>query len=345
MGLDVRGYNYGKLRSGDALVVVSTDGTVRHRKSLVDLFHADEIARFGRTGGGIDWNGGGWIDERREQIIVVGVGGGAPFPRLFRIVDMKSGDVRNGSPDVVLTALSESNIGALKIAISLAAEWKLERAKPDLVKLFSDENIPIDSRLRAAVALATMGDRRGGELMRKVAVEASGNSDYAISNLGVVLGDIAAPVLCEIVRRFGKDKSDSAWQAMHAQISGKAAVPPLLELLREGKPEYVDFAVECLIDKGPDAKAAVPALINLLDFEPKTKLPWLTHRLAATALGRIGPDAEAALPSLIRLAREHAPAEWEKVKASQPELRDRDFGEKTYSDDEYIDAICKIRRK
>ncbi len=40
VGLDVRGYNYGSLRSGDARAVVSTDGTVRHRKDLIDLFSA-----------------------------------------------------------------------------------------------------------------------------------------------------------------------------------------------------------------------------------------------------------------------------------------------------------------
>jgi hypothetical protein len=38
VGLDVQGYNYGLRQSGDAVVIVSQDGKVRHRKGLIDLF-------------------------------------------------------------------------------------------------------------------------------------------------------------------------------------------------------------------------------------------------------------------------------------------------------------------
>ena len=44
---------------------------------------------------------------------------------------------------------------------------------------------------------------------------------------------------------------------------------------------------------GPDARAAVPALIEALKDER-----WDVRRAAATALGRIGPDAVAAVPAL-----------------------------------------------
>src|SRR5262249_29824663 len=130
VGLDVRGYNYGSLKGGDALVVVSKDGTVRHRKDLIDLFSEAEVGRFPRTAGGVMWCGGGWIDERRKQIIVVGPNFGPsdePIPRLFRIVDMATGAVGDGSSEVVLTALSEANAGALDEALDLAAELKLDR--------------------------------------------------------------------------------------------------------------------------------------------------------------------------------------------------------------------------
>ncbi|MDB5350117.1 MAG: hypothetical protein JWN86_1364 [Planctomycetota bacterium] len=345
VGLDVRGYNYGSLRSGDALVVVAKDGTVRHRKDLIDLFNEGEVARFMRSAGGVWWCGGGWIDEGRKEIIVVGSGSGQEdeaIPRLFRIVDMESGKVRDGSPDVVLTALSEVNLGELDQAIDLTAELKLDRAKPDLVKIFSSEKIRIESRLHAAVALGTMGDRRGGDLMRQVAFDKTGPRYYAIQNLPAVLGDEAAPVLCEVVRRSGKEWSSTAWQAMHS-VSGRAAVPPLLKLLQEDKPDGVDFALECLGNKGPEAAAAIPDMIKLLDSEPKTKSPLWTQQLAAMALGRIGPKAGAALPSLIRLSEKHAPEEWAKFKDNQPELRNDNFGGKKYADDYFVDAICKIR--
>ena len=51
VGLDVSGFNNGFSIRG-ALVVVSKDGTVRHRKDLIDLFDEGEIARFGRVSGG-----------------------------------------------------------------------------------------------------------------------------------------------------------------------------------------------------------------------------------------------------------------------------------------------------
>ena len=53
VGLDVRGYNYGDLRSGNALVIVSTSGDLRHRKDLIDLFSREEIDQFIHTAGGI----------------------------------------------------------------------------------------------------------------------------------------------------------------------------------------------------------------------------------------------------------------------------------------------------
>ncbi len=347
VGLDVRGYNYGSLRSGDAVVVVARDGTVRHRKDLIDLFQKSEVDRFSRSAGGVWWCGGGWIDERRKEVVVVGEGSGQNdqrIPRLFRIVDLDSGKVREGSPEVVLAALAESNPGALVEATDLAAELKLDRAKADLVRLFSDEATPDLARLHVAVALAALGDRRGGDAMRRAALREPKPSFYAITNLPAVLGDDAAPVLCEVVRRFGDKRTLGPWQAMH-EVSARAAVPPLLELLREGKPGCVDFAVDCLGDKGPEAKTAVPNLIKLLDREDKPDRLLSTHQHVAIALGKIGPVAEAALPSLIRLAEKHAPGEWNRVKAQTPAPENDHFGGMKYSDDYLIDTICKIRKK
>jgi HEAT repeat protein len=126
-------------------------------------------------------------------------------------------------------------------------------------------------------------------------------------------------------------------------VSGKAAVPRLLELLREARSEFVNFAIDCLGDKGPEAKAAVPDLIKILNSEVRPARLLSTHEYAAIALGRIGPAAEAAVPSLVRLAEKLAPEEWKKASDHQPELRNDRFGGKKYSDDHFVDAICKIR--
>ncbi len=122
----------------------------------------------------------------------------------------------------------------MDLALVLTAELRLDRAKPFLAGIFADEKTEIESRLRAAVALASMGYRRGGDLMRKIALEKSGAGYYAIEHLPSVIGDEAAPVLCDVVRRYGDDNALAPWQAMHL-VSGKAAVPPLLGQLRSGK--------------------------------------------------------------------------------------------------------------
>jgi hypothetical protein len=266
-----------------------------------------------------------------------------PIPRLFRVVDMESGIVRQGSSAVILTALSERNLGALQEAIELAGELTLIEARPDLVKLFSDDKLSLDVRLRACVALAAVGDRRGGDLMQKTVIEESSGRSYAIRYLPSVIGDDAAPVLCDVVRRSGKGVTSLAWDAMH-RVSGEAAVAPLLRLLRDGHcPACIDFAVECLGIYGQKASAAIPDLIKLLENKPKTRDPLWTQQLAALALGTIGPDAKAALPVLIHLAETHARDEWEKVKSEQPAQRRNVFGDMQYSDDYFVDAICKIR--
>jgi hypothetical protein len=106
-----------------------------------------------------------------------------------------------------------------------------------------------------------------------------------------------------------------------------------------------NFAIECLGDKGPEAKAAVPDLIKILNSEVRPARLLSTHEYAAIALGRIGFEAEAALPVLIRLAEKLAPEEWKKASDHRPELRNDNFGGMKYSDDHFVDAIRKIRRK
>ena len=70
-----------------------------------------------------------------------------------------------------------------------------------------------------------------------------------------------------------------------------------------------------------------------------------THEHAAIALGEIGHPADEALPALIRLAEKLAPEEWKKASDRRPELRNDNFGGTKYSDDHFVDAIWKIRRK
>jgi len=97
----------------------------------------------------------------------------------------------------------------------------------------------------------------------------------------------------------------------------KRTIPVLLEGLREppGRSAHWCDAARTLGEIGPEAKAAVPMLIEMLEGKRESTkaapiyigpaTPWFNVRTdAAIALGRIGPDAKAAIPALIRATRQ-----------------------------------------
>ena len=77
---------------------------------------------------------------------------------------------------------------------------------------------------------------------------------------------------------------------------GSAAVPQLVQLLRNPDPRIRAAASRVLARIGPEAVGAVPDLIELLEDEQQQ-----VRRAAARALGQIGPDAAEAIPALVRL--------------------------------------------
>lgn len=80
---------------------------------------------------------------------------------------------------------------------------------------------------------------------------------------------------------------------------GPAAVPALIQTLRNPDPNLRRQAVDTLSRIGPEAAAAVPDLIHALsDPDP------LVRRTAARALGQIGPAAADSVPALIRVIQE-----------------------------------------
>jgi len=353
-GLGVRGYNFGLRRSGDAIVIVGRDGKVRHRKDLIDLFSDAEINRFTRTAGGVRWLGGGWIDERRREVIVVGATDGTdrkPIPRLLRTVSMDTGKVSAGSNREIIAALADVNRGALDLALDLVAELKCTDALNHLAATLASDSLPKTTRLRSAVALGALGDKRGADIMTRAALELDKAGDaqgYALQQLPKVLGDKAAAVLCEAVRRHGED----AWFARDGMrlVAGEAAVPELIRLLEERcSVAAQEFAAECLGYHGSAAKPAVPSLIRLLRGEPRRRDgARSTPEMAAFALGEIGPAAKDALPLLTRWAEVNAKAELERVKnivVRDDPQSDQFRSWNRYSKDWFVDAICKIRRK
>jgi HEAT repeat protein len=76
---------------------------------------------------------------------------------------------------------------------------------------------------------------------------------------------------------------------------GPAAVPSLMETLRDPDPKVRLKAIEVLARMGGDAKDAVPELIRLLE-DPDEPV----RKAAIRTLGRIGPPAKEAVPALMQ---------------------------------------------
>jgi HEAT repeat protein len=79
-------------------------------------------------------------------------------------------------------------------------------------------------------------------------------------------------------------------------------VPELIQQLESGDDSLRARAAEVLGDKGPEAKAALPALTLALRDEYE-----LVREHAAETLGQIGPDAQAAVPALRLAAQDGVP--------------------------------------
>ena len=82
---------------------------------------------------------------------------------------------------------------------------------------------------------------------------------------------------------------------------GKANVERLAQAIR-GTARERSTALEVIAMYGPDAKPALPALIEILLLAPpKGSGPGMAWEYAIDAVGEIGPDARSAVPALLAL--------------------------------------------
>jgi HEAT repeat protein len=125
----------------------------------------------------------------------------------------------------------------------------------------------------------------------------------ALENLDPAAKD-AVPVLIEAL----KEKDDVTVLPVAAKALGRlgsAAVPALTEALEVKDGRLQAYAAMALKQIGPDAKPAVPALIEVVK---KYKEPAQLAKLQAiAALGKIGSGAKEAVPILIDVTKEKPP--------------------------------------
>ena len=100
-------------------------------------------------------------------------------------------------------------------------------------------------------------------------------------------------------------RQEAAFSLANSAAAAKAALGPLTKALRDSDGEVRAQAAVALSKVGPDAGAAVPALIEMMKNDSS-----VTARSYATwALGEIGPGAKSAVPSLMEALSDKVVAE------------------------------------
>ncbi len=141
-----------KVQSGPAVRVFHMSGKLRFKKTLADIFTAEEIERFETGSYGIDWFREAWIDEVQKKLVIIAaeerkigdIPFGLPDHQRIRVIDLKTGNSTLGGEDEVLQAISTKNPTGLKFAIELAGQMKIKSAIPLLVEFISR---PIRTRI------------------------------------------------------------------------------------------------------------------------------------------------------------------------------------------------------
>lgn len=115
---------------------------------------------------------------------------------------------------------------------------------------------------------------------------------------------VVAPALEAGLQRLRKLRAFREWGVRETATDalariGDAAVPALIETLRDADPAIRAHAAQGLARMGSKAAPAVPELILALNDDDRD-----VRRGAARALGQIGPDAEAAVPALIQALKD-----------------------------------------
>ncbi|HJT34057.1 MAG TPA: HEAT repeat domain-containing protein [Pirellulales bacterium] len=170
-------------------------------------------------------------------------------------------------------------------------------------------------RITAAGALIRCGDRRKAILTLLVAM-IDGDSRNACDAMRLIgqIGPSAAPAVDRLAGLLAADRAVSAgiagWSVcfdVSDALSGigAPAVPKLCEALRHPDPRARALAARALGQIGPDAKSAVPLLVQRLgDFGEFHSVSGcigsttVVRDEAIDALGKIGPDAREAVDRL-----------------------------------------------
>jgi HEAT repeat protein len=179
-------------------------------------------------------------------------------------------------------------------------------AVPHLAALLYDPEEYV--RARATTALGRLGPaaRAAVPRLKQALKDESNRVRFGAAHALLLITEDEAAYLPLLLDAAHEDPT-AAWALSNLKSSTKGVIPALVAALDAKDGDVRAFAAFGLRSAGPDAKAAVPGLIRMLEARPRSV--WQsTYRLprgwAAEALGAIGPAAKDAVPALRALVAE-----------------------------------------
>ena len=174
---------------------------------------------------------------------------------------------------------------------------------PQIIAVLDDDNEHV--RRSAAGALTRVPATTSETQLALVKVLES-DDRYQRTQAGYALAKVkegSMEVTQELARIAASDNRQAGLAAFNvlAKQPAEDVVPLLLPLLSKDDYHYSQNAAWIIGNFGPEASAAVPTLIALLDQYPQ-------YLMAVHTLGRIGPGAKDAIPALIALFERSDPS-------------------------------------
>jgi hypothetical protein len=122
----------------------------------------------------------------------------------------------------------------------------------------------------------------------------SGDPTYRGKPLSIWLGGYAIPAAGTEDPRKAQDADEAI---LHL---GTNTIPFLIDLLRHGRPEQANEAMQAFSTLGPVARSAVPAMLDLYEKNPS----FAAREVIPIIVCRIGKDAPETVPLLLRALAE-----------------------------------------
>ena len=174
---------------------------------------------------------------------------------------------------------------------------------PQIIGVLDDENKHV--RRSAASALTRVPANTSETQLALVKLLESDDrylrrqAGYALAKVKEGSGTVT-PELARIAASDNRQASMAAFNILEKQPA-EDVVPLLLPLMSHDDYHFSQNAARVIGNFGPEASAAVPTLITLLDHYPQ-------YLMAVHTLGRIGPGAKDAIPALLALFERSDPS-------------------------------------